>query len=120
MAYDPASTIGQVRLKVIDTAEAVFTDAEISAALSRNDGSIGYAAAELLEARAAVIALAGGKIKILDIDVDASRAADVLIKLAKQYREAEDVDGGISFGQPATTVFAQAEAIRNAFMRSLL
>lgn len=121
MAYDPTTAIGKVRRKAVDTVEPfVFSDAEVQAALDEADDSVNLAAADLLETRAASLLVKGGKIKILDAEIDTTQAAKVLREIAVGLREVEDESAGIAFAEIVETPAAFEERLFKQALRGAL
>lgn len=101
MAYDPTSVTGQIRLLINDTGpNSVFTDAEITAFLTLESGSVKRAAAQAIDTIADNEALVAKVITDHDLSMDGAKVADALRKRAAALRaqaaqEAElDVDAG--------------------------
>jgi hypothetical protein len=86
--YDVTTEQGKVRLlcQDFDTAEPIFSDAEIQAFYDMNQQDIWYAAAQALEVIAANEVYVQKRIKILDLWTDGPREAEQLCKLAASLR----------------------------------
>lgn len=109
--YDPATTVGQVRLSIADTVDEghIFEDAEISAFLGLSSQSVAYAAARALRTIGASRALMARKLKVLDVELDTTTAAAQFINLAKSLEQSEENAGGFAIAEFAEGVFGRAE-----------
>lgn len=107
------TNLNKVRILVADTdpATPVFQDEEINTALAQTSSaalltgastpgtpvySVYRAAALLLDALAANKARLAAVVKLLDVDLDAARAARELRATAKQLRDTEDAAGNFA------------------------
>lgn len=121
--YDPSTDQGKVRWLAADTVDAghVFEDAEIQSALDINEGSIFYAAADLCDSRALIIAGAGGgSITVLDITIDSSKAAGIFSARAKALRARADDDGYFAIVEMVNEPFGAWERFVKEFERSAI
>lgn len=105
MAIDFTIPTGQVRLLLNDTDEdaPVFSNAEITAFLSLEGGSVKRAAAQAIDSQATNEALALKVLKDHQVTTDGAKLADAMRKhadaLRRQAREDEDnTDDGFFFG----------------------
>jgi hypothetical protein len=87
--YDVTTASGQVRLLLndVDAATAVFEDAEISAFLTLEGGSVKLAAAQAIDTNATNEALASKVIKDHSLSTDGARVADAMRKHAQALRD---------------------------------
>lgn len=119
MSYDPTNDQGKVRLGIVDTSSSpTFSDAEIQAFLDMNDGSIKFAIASGLESKAALYASRSPDLKVLDIQVDFSKAAADLRAQAKQIRESEYNSSAFDFAEEVEGGFARQERRTKEFERT--
>lgn len=128
--YDVTTQIGQVRLLVADTdsTHAIFQDEEVQAALNLetlivfipitanvatpltyNTPSIRRSAATLLDVLAANKARLASAMKVLDIDIDSTKAAKELRETATQLREVEANMGHFGIVEMVPNIFAARE-----------
>lgn len=95
MAYDPTTSIGQVRLLCSDTQlppAQVFTDAEITAFLALEGDNVKRAAAQAIDTIADDEALTSKVIKDHDLATDGAKVADSLRVRATALRAQADRD----------------------------
>jgi hypothetical protein len=98
MPIDYASPVGQVRLIVNDIDEGnlagglVFTDDQITAFLTLEQGNVKRAAAQAIDTIADNEALASKVITDHQLQTDGAKLADALRKRAATLREQADVD----------------------------
>lgn len=99
-AYDPASTVGQIRLLIDDTNtdSPVFSDAELNAFLDLNDDSVLRAAAQALLMIAGSEARLAKKITSQDLQTDGPAVAAELRAQAKALRLQADEDEAATSG----------------------
>lgn len=91
---DYTSDVGKVRSVIGDTDSANYQlhDEDIQVALDNNSDNIRLAGADLL-VRLATKASSGGKVKLLDMEIDNAAASKALLDAAKYLREiAKDDD----------------------------
>lgn len=91
MTVPTTSTTGpaeQVRLLIADTnpGQQYLTDTDVQGFLDLNDGDVRLAAADALEAIATSEALIGKVITTQDLQTDAAKLADTLLKRAAMLR----------------------------------
>lgn len=92
VVLDPTTDLGQVRLLIADVDESnlLFTDAQITAFLTLNSGSVRRAAAQALDVIAGSEAMVSKKIRSQDLSTDGPAVADALRKQAAELRRQED------------------------------
>ena len=96
--YDLGTDVGMVRLLLndVDSATAVFDDAEITAFLSLEGGVVKLAAAQAIDTNATNEALASKVIRDKDLVTDGAKVADAMRKhaatLRAQYQASVEVD----------------------------
>ena len=99
---DPTTDIGMVRLLCtdLDEVDPLFTDAQITAFLSLESGSVKRAAAQALETMASSEAIVSKAIKTLDLQTDGPKVASELRQRAKVLRDqdAEQAGDGAAWG----------------------
>ncbi len=106
-----------VRLLISDNAMSpLFTEEELQAFLSLNEGSIALAAAQACEALARTYAKENEQIG--DYKVDRSTAVESLLSLAKRYRESEYNRPAFAIAEDNVSTFAELEIIRNYILRT--
>lgn len=137
--FDSAPQLSTVRLLVGDTAEPnhIFEDAEVNAALqfesSQGAGTMmalsGYtvvapvvysvrrAAAMLLDGLASHRARLGGALKVLDIQVDLTKAGEALRDQAKALRETEADSGAFGVAEMVQDPFSARERVWKELLR---
>jgi len=117
--YELSTNIGKVRLKSMDkflddSSKYIFTDEEIESFLDLENDSVLRAAAAVVEAIAQDENLVKGKIKLLDLQLDATVAAKEMRAYAKSLRQQadENEDFEIDFAEMADNTFAQRSQLR--------
>lgn len=98
--YDLSTDAGKVRLLLndVDSATAVFTDAEIDAFLALEGGSVKRAAAQAIDTNADNEALASKVFRSQDVQTDGAKVADAMRKHAQQLRDQADDEDQASSG----------------------
>lgn len=92
--YDPATDEGRVRLLLNDvSAPWIFNDAEITAFLDMEGGSVKRAAAQAIDTNADNEALASKVLRSQDLQTDGAKLADSLRKRATELRRQADEAG---------------------------
>jgi hypothetical protein len=104
MAIDYTQPAGQVRLLLSDVDEAneVYTDEEITAFLTIENGSVKRAAAQAIDTQATNEALAAKVLKDHQVETDGAKLADAMRKHAAALRDQakfdeENSDAGFFF-----------------------
>lgn len=94
MPYDPTTDEGKVRLLLndVDDSALIFTDAEITAFLDLEGGSVKRAAAQAIDTNATNEALASKVLRTQDLQTDGAKLADAMRKHADRLREQADTD----------------------------
>lgn len=142
--FNTAPELSSVRLLIADTnsADPVFTDDEVNQALFLESSqnlfisgqaaptgaqsqvpvvpqvySIYRAAALLLDARASNASAAGSVVQILDVKLDASKAAETFRSQAKCYRETEATRGQFAIAEMVRNPFQARERVYNQWLR---
>lgn len=116
MAYDPRTTVGQVRLLISDVGgqdgnSFLFTDDEIRAFLSLHP-SVRGAAALALRAIASNEAQVARRITLLDLSTDGPATVRGLLDLATSIERSEPVvEADIEIAPFATDVFSRREEL---------
>jgi hypothetical protein len=112
-SYDPTTDVGFVRLVAGDnvTPGEAFSDEEIGAFLTLNDGGVLYAAASALETRATrmMVALRAGKIKLPDLEVDATLVYKGLMDQVAALRAQADGDASFAVAEQVVDAFSARE-----------
>jgi hypothetical protein len=141
-SYDPSSDLGKVRLLVADTdpSNPIFSDAEITAAMTMNSTSFLYvsaqaqpsglgvatpfggtslyrAAAVLLKSIASNKARLAAITQLLDVKLSPKEAATALRDLAADYLEMENTSGAFAIAEMIPDQFAARERMRNQILR---
>jgi len=118
-SYDPSTDAGKVRMLITDRVEAtqMFSDAEIAAFLSLEDGSVRLAAADALCAIAADEALVLKKIRTLDLETDGPALAAELRQQAVMLREQESAIGGFEIAELVVDDFSARQRLWNQRLR---
>lgn len=99
--YDPATPAGVVRLLVNDVAAPwVFNDAEITALLTLEGGSVKRAAAQAIDANAGNEALASKVITTESISTNGAALANAMHALAEGLRTQAVRDEALTAGIP--------------------
>lgn len=120
MVYDPTTDNGRVRLLITDTdyTNLIFTDAEITAFLAINGGSILLAAAQAIDVMAVNEVMVLKVIKLLDLTTNGAAVAKALnAKAAALRKQAEDSDYAFDWAEMTLDQFATREIIRNEALR---
>jgi predicted metal-dependent hydrolase len=91
--YDVTTDIGLVRLRINDRvqATAVFSDEELQAFLTAENGVL-RASAAALETEAATAGLNSKSISVMQLKVDTTKKIDGLLSLAAEYRRLAVLD----------------------------
>lgn len=123
--YDPATTVGQVRLLISDTdldgdAGPVFQDEEIDAFLALEGDDVRRAAAAALDAIAVNEVLVLKRIETLDLKTDGPSVAKALREQAAALRAQADElgdDDDWAVAEFADPVFAARDRLARQFLR---
>jgi len=118
--FTTAPDISYVRLQIADTdaTKPIFGDDEIQAFLNNESGSLVFAAADALDALAALYARRSTKLQVLDIQVDFSAVAADLREQAKQLRQTEADSSAFAVVEMVDGGFAREERRRKEFERT--
>src|SRR5258708_31123537 len=121
-SYDPTTTAGQVRLLITDTdsANALFSDEEITAFLALESGVVRRAAAMALDVTAASQTLLLKKITLLDLATDGPALGNALRTQATALREQEEVVGSFDWAEEITSEVGYRERIWNQALRRMI
>ena len=95
--YDTTTDIGLVRLRINDRVCAKFSDEELQAFLTAENGVL-RASAAALETLAAAAGINSKSIQVMQLKVDTTKAIDGYLKLAKAYRDQAVLDDAASGG----------------------
>lgn len=129
MSYDLNTDVGKVRLMIQDTSNSpTFTDDEINAGFSI-EAPVAIVGGRVTTTRPTVRRVAafmfdilagnpkrlGVHLKVLDIDVDVSKAASEYRTMAKQLRDVEDESGGFAI----TEIVTNADSFRDRILNEL-
>lgn len=118
--YDLSTNRGKLRLRIGDTdsANQIFTDAEIDEFLSTEGDNLNLAAAFGLETMASSAALLAKLEEIGDYKVDSSRMSGALLKAAGVFRERELRTPAYGFAEVASTDAGAIQIILNNLLRN--
>lgn len=88
MAYDPTTDAGYVRFLIsdVDDSDPLFSDAEITALITR-EGSVKLAAAQALDTMASNEAMVSKVIRTQDVGTDGTKVSAELRARAKDLRD---------------------------------
>ncbi len=125
--YVLSTSVGQVRALIPDrvTADAFFTDEEITAFLLLEADNIRRTTAMALETMASSEAYVQKVIKLLDLTTDGAKTSDALVKRAGLLRaqadvvEAGEAGGSFDFAEWVVNDFALREEVVNDALRDL-
>jgi hypothetical protein len=117
--YDPTTPRGQVRLLCtdVDSANQIFSDAEIDAFLTLEANDVRYGAAQALDTIASQQALVLKVIRLLDLQTDGAKVAAELRARAVGLREQSDADASFDVVEMVPNDFAARERIWKEFLR---
>lgn len=123
--YVTTTDIGLVRLRINDRVEAtaVFTDEELQAFLTAENGVL-RASAAALETLAAQAGASSKLIAVFGLKADTTKRIDGLLALAKAYRDQailDDAQGGGNFdyAEFVDDEFAARERIEKEILREM-
>ncbi len=121
-AYDLATDVGKVRLKIGDTdisptTDAIFSDEEIEYFLNEG-GNIVLASALALETIAASSTRIAKLIKSLNYTEDTRAAAQGLLHVAARMREIEQMAPAGGYAEQAVTPEASGQIVANYWART--
>lgn len=120
--YDTTTDLGRVRLLITDrdAARPIFDDAEITAFLDLNDGSVAFAAGQALRTIAASEVLILKRITTLDLTTDGPAVAKSLNELADKI-EAREAEGGyFDWAEAVETPWQSDERVLKQWERGAL
>jgi len=119
MAYDPTTDEGKVRLLCSDTDDTnrIFSDAEITAFLSINGGSVLLAAAQAIDAMAVNEVMTLKVIKLLDFTTNGAAVAKALNAKADALRKQVDNEVDFDWAEMNLGPFTMREIIRKETLR---
>lgn len=117
--YDITTNVGKVRLRSGDNVitDYIFTNEEIDNFLDANSGDVNMAAADVLDAWAAIYMANADSEHIGDYSYT-QKIVDNMQKLAKSLRERAMSEPAGAFAEVGYTDFSNREIIRNRSLRS--